>query len=264
MMLAFTMLSPLMVVGMFFEQLVGNKREDRLSQKRFRTEVMDISQEMASAYRGINHFRRMLAPDLSTLAERAARVDSKLWERRAGQSDYLLVRVGWGDQESGVKLEVGDGGSERIRAQAMNVVKYYSEVPAAPLVLPLAELGSIGIAGPREGMLGMARSLLLQIALTHSPKDVMVVAATAPSDAAQWRWLGWLPHVHPEAPPVQGDAIVDSRIAARELLDRLVGLLIERQSTKDSGYGRESVVKTPAVVALLDGEVGLPRSTACT
>jgi S-DNA-T family DNA segregation ATPase FtsK/SpoIIIE len=258
MMLAFTMLSPLMVVGSFVEQIVGNKREDRLAQKRFRDEVMAVSQEMSSAYRNINHYRRQLSPDLSMLAERATTVSPKLWERRAGQADYLLLRVGWGDQESGVRLDVGEGGPERIRAQAMAVVKHYSKVPASPLSLPLAELGSIGLAGPREGILGMARSLVLQVALGHSPKDVMLVAATSAADARQWRWLGWLPHVHPEAPPVQGDPIVDSRVAARDLLDRLVDLLDERRSTKDGGYG-EGKVRTPAVVALLDGEAGLPR-----
>ncbi|MEU9031426.1 FtsK/SpoIIIE domain-containing protein [Streptomyces sp. NPDC048383] len=69
--------------------------------------------------------------------------------------------------------------------------------------VPLLTTGSLGIAGPRARLTGVARSVVAQLAALHPPGQLEIVLIAA--DRARpvqerlrdWGWLGWLPHVRP-------------------------------------------------------------------
>src|SRR5699024_1220942 len=72
-----------------------------------------------------------------------------------------------------------------------------------PLTVSLAESGSLGLAGPRERLSGLARAVLAQYAALHSPDTLEIVLVSTDRHqplaerVARWGWLGWLPHVRP-------------------------------------------------------------------
>lgn len=76
-------------------------------------------------------------------------------------------------------------------------------VPAVPVTVSLREAGSLGLAGPRERLAGLARSAVAQLAALHPPTDLEIVLVSTdrarPLEArrSDWGWLGWLPHVRP-------------------------------------------------------------------
>ncbi|WP_369780306.1 FHA domain-containing protein [Streptomyces sp. R33] len=63
------------------------------------------------------------------------------------------------------------------------------------------DVGSLGIAGPRARLTGVARSVVAQLAGLHAPGELEIVllAADRARGVAErrgdWGWLGWLPHV---------------------------------------------------------------------
>ncbi|WP_405980454.1 FtsK/SpoIIIE domain-containing protein [Streptomyces sp. NBC_00158] len=65
------------------------------------------------------------------------------------------------------------------------------------------ECGSLGIAGPRARLAGVARSVVAQLAGLHAPArlEIVLLAADRARPVAErrrdWGWLGWLPHVRP-------------------------------------------------------------------
>ncbi|KOU23214.1 hypothetical protein ADK52_19175 [Streptomyces sp. WM6372] len=65
------------------------------------------------------------------------------------------------------------------------------------------EVGSLGIAGPRARLTGVARSVVAQLAGLHGPGELEIVLLAADrarglaERRADWGWLGWLPHVRP-------------------------------------------------------------------
>ncbi|MFE1555288.1 FtsK/SpoIIIE domain-containing protein [Streptomyces sp. NPDC058734] len=65
------------------------------------------------------------------------------------------------------------------------------------------ECGSLGVAGPRARLTGVARSVVAQLAALHSPArlEIVLLAADRARPVAErrrdWGWLGWLPHVRP-------------------------------------------------------------------
>jgi hypothetical protein len=115
-------------------------------------------------------------PDPATVLLTALGPGPRLWERGAEHPEALVVRLGT---------------TER------------AELPAVPVTVGLREAGSLGLAGPRERLAGLARSTVAQLAALHSPADLEIVlistdrARSADERRREWAWLGWLPHLRP-------------------------------------------------------------------
>ncbi|MFD5697556.1 FHA domain-containing protein [Streptomyces lasiicapitis] len=121
-------------------------------------------------------------PDAAALLLTALGPGTRLWERDPGHPEALAVRLGTVD---------------RAAPDASGLL------PAVPVTVSLREAGSLGLAGPRERLAGLARSVLAQLAALHSPAALEIVlistdrTRTPRERADEWSWLGWLPHVRP-------------------------------------------------------------------
>ncbi|MFI5973767.1 FHA domain-containing protein [Streptomyces sp. NPDC051452] len=121
-------------------------------------------------------------PDPAALLLTALGPGPRLWEREPGHPEALTVRLGTADRGA------PDGSGP---------------LPAVPVTAALREAGSLGLAGPRPRLSGLARAVLAQLAALHSPDllEIVLISAdrTRPVEerAAEWSWLGWLPHVRP-------------------------------------------------------------------
>ncbi|MFF4095686.1 FHA domain-containing protein [Streptomyces sp. NPDC001834] len=115
-------------------------------------------------------------PDPAAVLLTALGPGLRLWERDTAHPEALVVRLGTTDR---------------------------AELPAVPVTVGLREAGSLGLAGPRNRLLGLARSTVAQLAALHSPADLEIVlistdrACGAEERGREWAWLGWLPHVRP-------------------------------------------------------------------
>ncbi|MFH9267931.1 FHA domain-containing protein [Streptomyces sp. NPDC017546] len=115
-------------------------------------------------------------PDPAAVLLTALGPGPRLWERRPGHPEALVVRLGTTDR---------------------------AEVPAVPVTVGLREAGSLGLAGPRARLAGLARATVAQLAALHSPFDLEIVLISTDRSRPleerrrEWSWLGWLPHLRP-------------------------------------------------------------------
>jgi pSer/pThr/pTyr-binding forkhead associated (FHA) protein len=121
-------------------------------------------------------------PDPASLLLTALGPGPRLWERGPGHRETLVVRLGTADRNAPGVLGL---------------------LPAVPVTVSLRAAGSLGLAGPRERLVGLTRSVVAQLAALHSPADLEIVlisterARSAQARRADWPWLGWLPHLRP-------------------------------------------------------------------
>ncbi|MEV6654087.1 FtsK/SpoIIIE domain-containing protein [Streptomyces sp. NPDC051219] len=121
-------------------------------------------------------------PDAATLLLTALGPGPRLWERGPGHPEALVLRLGTADRPA-------PGGAGLL--------------PAVPVTVGLREAGSLGLAGPRARLSGLARSVLAQLAALHAPHDLEIVlistdrARSLEQRKGEWSWLGWLPHLRP-------------------------------------------------------------------
>ncbi|MFI6676961.1 type VII secretion protein EccCa [Kribbella sp. NPDC050470] len=178
----------------------GRGGKDRKSQ---RTRYLDYLERMRDDFAKEERKARAQALELNPPPD--ALLDcvtdvSRLWERRRTDSDFLQPRCGSG-RVPVVPATVGQGGSameppdQFMMAEANALVRRFTEMPDMPLTVPLDHVGNVSIVGDREGVVRIARSLLVQTAVFHAPEDVMIAAAYPQAALPDWHWLNWLPHV---------------------------------------------------------------------
>ncbi len=139
-------------------------------------------------------------PDLAQLTGDiavAARPGGRLWERGRGEG-HLRVRLGLATLPAEVSVR-RDGRST------------HPSLPSVPLSLDLATARVIGLCGPDEARDALARSMIGQIAVWCSPREVHVnVVDPGPTGYTHdWHWVTGLPHAGPAAAGAVTVALVD-------------------------------------------------------
>lgn len=163
-----------------------------------------------------------------------------LWPRRAGDADWLDLRVGLADQPSLITMDLPPGGDLELRQKVASVPDRFRYVPAVPAILNLSTVGTLGIEGSEESVVGVARSLVGQLVALHGPDQVGLICR-AGADTGEWEWLKWLPHV---------DLTASSAGVAENGFVRWVTSLLNQAAT--------ALGRPPAVVVLLDDPATLP------
>lgn len=164
--------------------------------------------------------RRALHPDPAEVLLTATGPRRRLWERRPGDPDVLAMRIGLADLPAGIEFT---GDTTRIPAVDAQLV---------PVALPLAELGVVGLAGPRRRSRALARWMVAQAATLHGPRDLAIVVLAADRDAGdEWNWVRWLPHCAPR----EGEECValvgtDPESAARRVTELAIRVTERRRA----------------------------------
>ncbi|MDT7545029.1 MAG: segregation ATPase FtsK/SpoIIIE, family [Actinomycetota bacterium] len=241
--LLFTLLSPVLVLGNVATDYRRGKRQTRKQRALWRAQRDVAEQTLADAVRADEGRRRQQSPDAAELLRTAAGPRPRLWERRRGDADALDVRIGLADQAARVEAE-GD------------VTRAMTTARSVPVVIPLRTAGVLGIAGPRDSAQGLARFVLAQLAVLHSPRDLQIVVITDGAAASSWEWPRWLPHCRPDGRQscraTVGLGIAQATARVAELCE-----LIDARKAERASAGPRARTDERPVVLLVDGARGL-------
>ncbi|MEU6992365.1 FHA domain-containing protein [Streptomyces sp. NPDC046465] len=184
-------------------------------------------------------------PDPAALLLTALGPGPRLWERAPGHPEALAVRLGTVDRT----LPGAEGREELL--------------PAVPVTVGLREAGSLGLAGPRDRLTGLARAVIAQLAALHSPDSLEIVlistdrARPVAERTAEWAWLGWLPHLRPTHGQDCRLLLAFDRDQAAARTDEL----IRRLDDRIADGGDEAGARTVVVVDGDPGAAGLREAT---
>jgi S-DNA-T family DNA segregation ATPase FtsK/SpoIIIE len=239
MFLLFTLLSPVMVIGNVVTERRTGRRRSRRERELWRAQRDIAERTLVAAVHADEQRRRLAAPDAAAVLLTALGPRPRLWERRPCDDDLLALRLGLADQPAVVEAE-GDVTADMTTAR---------DVPA---VVSLRDAGVLGLAGPRERTQGIARWLVAQSAVLHSPRDVQIVVVADPSAATAWEWVVRLPHCVP-------DGIQDCRATvglgtsqAAARIGELAAIVEARRTQQTTATAAERSHDRP-VLLVLDG-----------
>ncbi|WP_219418452.1 type VII secretion protein EccCa [Pseudonocardia nigra] len=156
----------------------------------------------------------------------AVLASGRLWERRPGDPDFGQVRIGRGAQRLATRLVAPQTGPveglEPVTALALRrFLLGHAVVPDLPVALSLRASPTVWLestdpaAGPAP-VRALARAVVAQYALWHSPADALVAVVAPPTLASEWEWVKWLPHA---AHPRRRDAIGPLRMITADADD---------------------------------------------
>lgn len=240
--LLFALMSPVLLLGQWWSDRRAGRMTYRRQVKEHTAQLERARAQVADAAREDARQRLREHPDLSELEAVVRRRGTRLWERRAVDPDHLVLRAGTARQQAGVDCT----------GPMPDPVPEVDDVPA---LVDLGRAGVVGVAGPREHTLGLAGSLILQVATWHTPRQtslhLLISTAVLSHD---WEWAAHLPHVSDgdDAGPriACGPADVAVRVAA------LQTLVESRRSTREARWAGTDPLPADVVV-LLDGASAL-------
>jgi S-DNA-T family DNA segregation ATPase FtsK/SpoIIIE len=257
-MLAVAGLSPIMALSTFIGDRRGGRKSFARESAEFRATLEQALAELARAIGDEALRRRAASPDAPALIARLSDTAPTLWERRPTDSDFLRLRLGVADLPAESRITIQEGGDTEIRAEADAKLAANDTVASVPLTLDFRRAGVVGLAGERSTAAGLARWLVLQASILHSPGELVVVAALTPETLREWAWLKWLPHLRPDRVGLQSDAIALGRTPAERLLAEIRDLARERR-----GQTRAQAlagVRPPQLLLLIDENTGVDRA----
>ncbi|OBG76062.1 type VII secretion protein EccCa [Mycobacterium sp. E3305] len=133
----------------------------------------------------------------------------RMWERRATDPDFCLVRVGAGPRPLATRLVAPQPAdvTDPVTATALDRFLRTHATIVGPIAVPLRESPCVTIDGDPTGARGTLRAIICQLAVLHPPDQLLIVGVIGDRDRWQWEWLKWLPHnQHPTAADGAGPA----------------------------------------------------------
>ena len=267
--LLFGLLSPLMLLGNLVSDHLGGSKEHRAAAAAYEAERARVDDQLRDAVVVEGLRRRAGAPDAAELLRIATGVLQRIWERHTTDHDFLQLRVGTATLPSRITV-LPPAGAAAAGVRTDGPAPDHPLIDDVPVMLPLADLGVVGVAGHRPRVIALTRSLLGQVATLHSPRHVALVvlaadlssragATTLVTPGADWAWTSWLPHTRPTSGGADGlgdgaAALVgvddDQR---RRRVAELVALLDARLAQARPVAGEHRRFTGRHVVVLLDG-----------
>ncbi|KAF5994099.1 type VII secretion protein EccCa [Streptomyces sp. WAC00263] len=188
-------------VALFLSQRGKAQRTRRTQRERYLEYLEELRDELGTGERERRRESRLLNPPPEALYD-LVRDPARLWERRRQDADFLRVRVGTGDVPV-QELMVGQNSAGGVMTppdpfmlnEARALQNRFATATDFPLTVPLDRAGNVSVVGDREGVLRVARALLIQTAVTHAPDDVAVALGIPGDQLTAWEWAKWLPHV---------------------------------------------------------------------
>ncbi|MFD5564573.1 FtsK/SpoIIIE domain-containing protein [Kitasatospora griseola] len=200
----------------------GERRGRWLRRTRPEPPAVDTDRQHATARLRQAANQRERWPDPAALLLAALGAGPRLWERGPDHPDALTLRLGTADLPGGPGTAPG------------------TLLPAVPATVDLQTAGSLGLAGPRHRLTGLARAALAQLAALHPPSGLALVVIAPEQHAEDWAWAQWLPHLRP---------------AHNQACRLLYGLGPDQAEARLTELA-SATAAVPATVVLIDGDPG--------
>lgn len=243
--LIMAVMSPIMMVGNYFMDKKQGRKSHAKQVKEYKEHKARIDGEAQEALVAERLDRRRFHPDPATVLSLSTGPRTRLWERRRTDRDHLLLRMGTGRLPSEVVLDDPEQDDHRRQVTW--------KIDDAPVALPLATLGVIGLAGPGDSARSLARWAVSQIAVLHSPVDVQVYVLTEGSAQDSWDWVRWLPHARPSGAHDTNVLIGTDAETVGARIGELTQLLDARHKAAKEAGNKVASFSDPDIVVIWDG-----------
>ncbi|MHB1472510.1 MAG: FtsK/SpoIIIE domain-containing protein [Dermatophilaceae bacterium] len=255
--LMFVLMSPMMMLGNYFEQSRGGKKEFEALMRDFREDLGILAAKIRESLQVEADLRRRENPSSADCAEACRRLSPLLWTRRGDTSGFLQLRLGRGTLPSRSSMKMPAVGRSKAEAwvELATSIEGLSMVADVPIVVDPLTTGAIGVSGLRSAALPVARSLVLQAVSLHSPAELIVAAFASPTSAPDWDWLKWVPHTTSPHSLIAATHLTSTATACAELLSELEDLVASAGEPK-----QDQDPTRPRVLVLVENDAPVERS----
>lgn len=257
---AFALLGPVLLGAGALDARRRRRRSRRSGDRRRRRELAVLDRELRRRGAAEIVRRSRLHPAVSEIVDRVRTEPVSCWQRRLGDHDAYLVRLGTGEVPW---VPPVDGDPAAWGEDVASIVDRHRTLVAAPVSCPLDPAGPIAVIGPHATASALVRSMVVQAVADHGPADLCLSVLTAADHAAAWEWAAWLPHArHGDGIALLATGWRQSDAVAGALLDAAGDTGVSAAAGSGSGLGSSRSVPIRTVVVLDDAQQLRARRSA--
>lgn len=180
----------------------------------------------------------------------------RLWWRRPGDPDFLMLRVGTGNSETSFEIELPNLNleNEPLAKLPIELKEKYRVIPQIPTLVDLKRVGSLIINSPdRVLTLRMARRVAVDLCVHHSPNDLsLFLVSDQPKAGETWEWMRWFPHTGSFDGESSGRNMLMDADRINNFLDDLKQIMTDRSAANRNQGEPNLAAMMPAIVVFLD------------
>ena len=267
--LVFIALSPILMIGTYVDNRVTNRRLARVAVAQFLASLAATRTVLEDAQNQERTVRLQEYPSVADTLGALHRLGPLMWTHRPEDTGFLTARLGLGTTPSRnvVILPTSNDTMPEHWAKISDLAHEFSTIDGVPIEADFRIAGTLGVAGPRDLLAGVARGIVLQLIGLHSPAELVIAAIVSPASRQNWDWLEWLPHTGSPHSPLTGDHLADNPGGGLTLLSSLEALVDQRLTdgiTPRGGYDagdpptrREPVI--PSVIVIVESDAPVDR-----
>lgn len=182
------------VISKKYERKRSRKREKK-RQEKYREYLDKMAVRIDRECRNQEEILRENAVSLEECVSRILNIQSNLWERGAGQKDFLQLRVGVGSQPLLAEISYGERKftveEDNLQEELYMLCETEKMLNHVPMTLSVYEDYISGVVGERRRVLEFAKGLIFQIAALYSYDEVKMVFLC---EEEGFDFVKWLPH----------------------------------------------------------------------
>ncbi|MEV4722104.1 type VII secretion protein EccCa [Micromonospora humida] len=241
-----------MIAVMAVNQTGPGKREMIEARRQYMRRLAQLRAQVRATVRQQREAIHYRHPDPDSLWSTVT--SGRLWERRRGDADFSVVRIGLGPQEVATPLIPPQTRPvdelEPLCAVALRrFVATYSVVPDLPVAIALRDFSHVYLRGADDAVRGLVRAVVAQLTTFHAPDDLLVALCVDPDRRAGWEWAKWLPHAQH---PTKLDAVGPIRLFAPTVV-ALEAMLVDVLANRPRFDPTATAAVAPYVLVVVDG-----------
>lgn len=185
----FTLLGPAVLIGQWIEERRRHRRAGVGSRVDGAARLATFSSELEEAGAVEVQRRRCTHPDAAAVGDEVEALGAGLWARRTGHPAFAEVSVG-----DAPALRWDPPTTKPAEGPAVGLLAEARLPHGCPALVQLGPGHHVGLAGPRDATLAVARWVVLQLAAHHGPADLRLAVTCAAGNEGDWSWAAFLPH----------------------------------------------------------------------
>lgn len=200
--LAFT--APMMLMGIvvavlnYQNQTKKYTQREELLRQRYDGYISSCESQLAQAAAQQTEAAAYPHPAPEQCVAMAGTLDRRLWERTLQDEDFLLLRMGIGEEPLCVEVHTPKVGFMLEESEftyiPQQLAEKYRMVSGVPVCCDLRGEAALGIVGQRESTVRTAHALCVEAAALHGYDELKLVVLFPQAEREQWEWMRWLPH----------------------------------------------------------------------
>lgn len=229
--LPMTLVTLMTTVISYLSQVRGFRRDQKKKAENYDEYIDQVMGEIEAVYQAQLMSANRANPETGYCFDIVANRMRRLWERSAGDADFLEIRLGSGTLPLSAEIifpETAPG--EEINPQIRRMRELsapFSDIRDIAVTLPVKGAGTVGIIGNRQAAVKAMQNIIVQLVTAHSYADVRLVILSGKHDQGQWAWTRWLPHIWNDSRQVR--FLSTDRKQALELLNYFEEVLKRRR-----------------------------------